>query len=104
MATPKPSGHIPNLPKRLFWDWRYEDIDWQNLYPSIIARVVERGSAEEWKEIVRFYGHSKVLHALTQEILYLPDFSIDRVTSYFNIHKEDLACYKRKQSRKGHWI
>jgi hypothetical protein len=28
------NGQKPNLPKRLFWDWRYDAIDWQNLYPK----------------------------------------------------------------------
>jgi hypothetical protein len=94
----------PNLHKRLFWDWRYDAIDWQKLYPSIIARVIERGTDEEWTEMIRFYGKAKVVNALMKEILYLPDYAADKATNYFNIKKEDLACYARKQLRKGHWI
>lgn len=97
------NGSKPNLPKRLFWDWRYDAIDWQELYPSIIARVIERGTPEEWQELIRFYGYDKVVQALTKEILYLQDYAIDKVVNYFHLQKEDLVCYARKQSRQGHW-
>lgn len=46
----------PNLHSRLFWDCRYDEIDWQVSYLSIIARVVERGTGEEMEELTRFYG------------------------------------------------
>lgn len=94
----------PNISKMLFWDWRYEDIDWQLTYRSIIERVLERGTKEEIDEIVRFYGKPKIMNALKNEIKYLPDYTIEDVTRYFDIKKEELACYIRKQSRKGHWI
>jgi hypothetical protein len=94
----------PNLDKGLFWDWRYDEIDWQKTYRSIIERVLERGTSEEWDEITRFYGKPKIITALKEEIKFLPDYIIDRVSSYFNIRKEEMACYKRKQLRKGQWI
>ena len=97
-------GQQPNLDKGLFWDWRYHDIDWQKSYRSIIERVLERGTKQECEEIVRFYGKRKITVALKDEIKYLPDYIIDSVSSYFNIRKEDMACYTRKQLRKGYWI
>ena len=98
------NGQKPNLPKRLFWDWRYDAIDWQKLSSSIIARVIERGTNEEVEELIRFYGKTKVTNALLKEILYLPDYAVDKATKYFEIKKEDMVCYARKQSRRGHWI
>jgi len=97
-------GGKPNLPKRLFWDWDFDKIDWQNGYRSIIARVIERGNKEEWKELLRYYGESEVIKALKSEIKYLPDYAIEDVCNYFQLKKEDLVCYARKQSRQGHWI
>lgn len=88
----------------MFWDWRYEAIDWKNSYPSVIARVVERGTNEEMEELIRFYGKAKVIRALKKDIIYLPDYAVEKVTHYFNIKKEELACYERKQLRRGHWI
>lgn len=98
------TGQKPNLHKRLFWDWRYDEIDWQKGYRSIIARVIERGTKEEWEEMIRFYGKPAIITALKEEIKFLPDYIMDEVSSYFNIPKEEMACYIRKQSRKGHWI
>lgn len=94
----------PNLSKELFWDWRYDEIDWQKSSRSIIERVLERGTKEEWEELIRFYSESRVIATLKNDIKFLPDYAIDEVCKYFKIHKEELACYIRKQSRKGHWI
>jgi hypothetical protein len=94
----------PNLPRHLFWDQRYEAIDWVQGYRSIMARVIERGTEDDWREMLRFYGWDNTVHALLQEIKYLPDYAIETVCTYFKLRKEDLLCYTRKQSRKGHWI
>ena len=94
----------PILAKELFWDWRFDEIDWRKNYRSIIERVLERGTDDEWEELIRFYGISTIINALKTEIKYLPDHTIDAVCSYFNLQKDELACYIRKQLRKGHWI
>jgi hypothetical protein len=94
----------PNLPKRLFWDWNYDKIDWEKHYLAVIDRVIERGNKDEWKEVVLHYGETRIINALKKEIKYLPDYVIGDVCSYFNFKKEELACYARKQSRQGHWI
>lgn len=94
----------PNLHKRLFWDWRYDQIDWQKSYRSIIGRVLERGTKEEWEKIIRIYGMPRIIKALKEEIKFLPDYAIDAVSTYFNVRKEEMACFIRKQFRKGQWI
>jgi len=99
-----PGSLKPNLHKRLFWDCRYDAINWQASYRSIIERVLERGTNEEWEELIRYYGMAKVVYALIKEIVYLPDYATDKIIVYFNLKKEDLACYARKQQRRGHWI
>jgi hypothetical protein len=98
------NGQKPNLPERLFWDFEFDKIDWKRNYRTIIARVIERGNKAEWEEMISFYGHSNVVHALKVEIKYLPDYIIDKVCGYFNLKKEELACYTHKQSRQGHWL
>ncbi|MEO8405757.1 MAG: hypothetical protein ABI480_14210 [Chitinophagaceae bacterium] len=98
------NGLKTNLDRGLFWDWRYDEIDWQKTYRSVIERVLERGTKEEWEEIIRYYGKPKIIAALKEEIKFLPDYTIDAVSSYFNIRKEDMACYVRTQLRKGQWI
>jgi len=102
-----PSAHTsvkPNLDKGLFWDWRYDDIDWQKTYRSVIERVLERGTKQEWEEIIRFFGTPKIVTALKEEIKFLPDYILEEVSIYFGVRKEEMACVKRKVARKGEWI
>lgn len=48
------------LRKSLFWDTDIKKIDWEGHYKAVIRRVLERGNAQEKKEISRFYGAKKV--------------------------------------------
>lgn len=94
----------PNLPKRLFWEFRFDEIDWQNDSATIIERVAERGSAEEWDEMLRFYGEGRVKNTFKNDTKYLTDRTIKKVCAFFNLKPEDLKCYIRKQSRAQLWI
>ena len=94
----------PELPRELFWDFRYDDIEWNDEYLTVMARVLERGTPGDWEEMIRFYSRQKVIHALKNEIKFLADYAIADVCVYFSLRKEDLLCYTRKQSRPGHWI
>jgi hypothetical protein len=102
--TPMVSNTNPNFDKALFWDWRYAEIDWNRCYRSVIERVLERGTQTEWEELIRFYGLPKILEALRQEIKFLPDYTIERIADYFELPKEQMACFIRQRSRKGQWI
>jgi hypothetical protein len=94
----------PDLPRRLFWEFRYDDIEWRAEYLTVMARVIERGTPEEWAEMIRFYGEANVIHALKEEIKFLADYAIEEVCAYFPLRKKELLCYTRKLSRPGHWF
>lgn len=94
----------PNLHRRLFWEFRYEEVDWQKEYAVVIQRVIERGTPQEWEELIRFYGKHKVVDTLKNEMNYLPDEIIEDVCNYFRLKPSQLKCYIRKQSLPRHWI
>jgi len=94
----------PNLPKVLFWEFDYDKIDWKRAYKTIIERVLDKGNIGEWEEMIRFYGKDKVIHALKNEVAYLSDMTTDAVCEYFQLSKQELKCYTKKQLNKGHWI
>jgi hypothetical protein len=94
----------PNLDRRLFWDVRYDDIDWQEYALSVIGRVLERGDKSEYEELVRFYGRERIIHALTKEYCHLQNFIMDDVAKYFGLKKEDFTVYKRNQNKVKVWI
>ncbi|MBS1532580.1 MAG: hypothetical protein JSU01_19910 [Bacteroidetes bacterium] len=94
----------PILANKYFWDFDVDQIDWQASYKTIIARIVERGGENEWNELVRFYGRETIVNTLKMEINFLPDFAITAASQYFQIDKEDMLCYIRKQSNPPTWI
>ena len=94
----------PNLPGHLFWEFRYDDIEWREEYRMVIARVVERGKPEHWAAIIRYYGVAFVIDALKNEIVFLPDDAIEKVCVYFFLSPEELLCYRRKPSKPELWI
>lgn len=44
----------------LFWDTKFENIDWIKQKKAVIKRVFERGNEDEKNEIKRFYGEDTV--------------------------------------------
>jgi hypothetical protein len=94
----------PDLPRRLFWEFRFDEIEWREEYRTVIARVIERGTPEHWMEIIRYYGESFVINAVKNEIVFLADYAIEDVCAYFSLRPEELLCYRRRQSKPGHWI
>jgi len=86
----------PNVPKRLFWEFRYEAIDWSIEYAAVIERVIERGTEPEWEELIKFYGREKVINTLKNDTNYLPDEIINDVCKYFKLDPITLKCFIRK--------
>ena len=89
---------VLNVPRYFFWDQDYPRIDWENHYVSIIDRVLERGSYEHWEVLIDFYGRDRVVKTIVGEINYMMDHVIEKVCAYFNLEKESLKSYKRKQT------
>jgi addiction module HigA family antidote len=46
--------------KSIFWDTRFENINWISQKGAIIQRIFERGNNVEREEIIRFYGKEEV--------------------------------------------
>jgi len=98
------SSPKPDFPRMFFWDFNYDLTNWKESSTTIIQRIIERGTvAEHWQELVRYYGKKTIINELKETITYLPDDSINEASLYFKINKEDMLCYKRKQSQTIHW-
>ena len=48
----------------LFWDTTLEKVDFSAHKHYVINRVFERGTEEEIKEIIRFYGRETILSSI----------------------------------------
>ena len=51
----------PQLRPHLLWEYDQSKFNYRRGATVVIERVIERGTIEEWREIVRFYGKEKVL-------------------------------------------
>ena len=94
----------PNVSTVLWWDWDYEKMNFRKARIPVIARIIEKGTKEEYDEMVRFYGLDLVLHTLKHDIRFLADFAIEDACNYFSLQKEEIRCYIEKRSRPNFWI
>ncbi len=79
-------------------------MNFHKAYIAVIGRIIEHGDEEEYKEMVRFYGKEKVIHAIMYDIKFLADYAIEKVCDYFSLKKEEIWCYREKQPRPNYWI
>jgi len=67
--------NVTKFNKALFWDTNIDKIDWQRQKRAVISRVFERGTAQEIKEILSFYGEKMVAEILMSVPQYLPSLA-----------------------------
>lgn len=105
MAAVKKNNRVLNLNRVFFWDFDIDAMDFEKAYKTIITRIIERGGQDEIDEIVRFYGHEKVIRTISDEIYFLPNYAIDRALKFFpELKKEEMYCYLNRKNKPYHWI
>jgi len=91
-----------NLRKNLFWDVKLESIDLEQHAKFIVERILQRGTWEEFKATIDFYGKQKV-KSIIKRLRYLDDRTLHFCHTYFEIPLTELRCYNIKQSKVAHW-
>ena len=89
------------LPKHLFWDVVYENIDFDEKKNFVIIRVFERGDFSEITAIRRYYGDEVIMNAVTNA-KYIDEETSNFLALYYDIPKENFLCYRNKQLRGEH--
>ncbi len=92
---------LPSSPT-LFWDTDPDKIGLDTPVKTIIERVVSRGTWQEFKAVVAYYGKEKGKEVLTT-LRYLDARPLSFCSIYFNIPVENFRCYTYKQSNPTHW-
>jgi hypothetical protein len=90
----KPAKPIFN--KRIFWDVKFEEIDYDAKANFVIERVFERGDVEDIRNCRRFYGDDKVRVALLNA-KFLPLHTIYLASAVVDEPIEAFRCYKLRQ-------
>ncbi len=93
---------MPPLRKELFWDIDSTTIDVIKHKRIIIERILTLGNLDEFKFLLHTYT-SQTLVSEIEQIGYLDPKTMNFVVSFFNINKNKLRCYTRKQSTTQHW-
>ena len=86
----------------MLWEFDLEKFDWQKMRNEVVQRVLERGRMDDFYAILNLYGVEGVKAAL-REIPYMNDKDMNFACIAFDLRKEELKCYTRKQSMPLHW-
>jgi hypothetical protein len=90
------------LRKELFWDIDFNKLNTFSHKRIITERVLTLGNLDEFFFLLDTYDTQTLVDEIS-EIGYLDPKTISFVVSYFNINKNQLKCYTRKQSIVQHW-
>lgn len=90
------------LRKSLFWDTDYERLDWDKHAKYIIERVLHRGTWQEFKDMLAYYGREKITEVV-KRLRYIDDRVMHFCKVYFNIALNEMRCHTIKQSKMTHW-
>ena len=88
--------------KELFWDVDRITLDAEKNRRLIIDRVLQYGNLSELKYIFNLYGTGVITEEVKQ-IGYLDPKTLEFVSSYLDIKKEELKCFTKKQSNPIYW-
>ena len=92
----------PVLSKQAFWDVDMEKIDYKKNAVHVVEKVIERGKAEDFDNLVKFYGFKHVKD-LALQANWLSDISINFCCALFKVKPTDFKCYGKKQLNQAHW-
>ena len=83
------------LRKTLFWDINPEQLNAQTSEILIVERILTRGNMFEFKQLLKFYS-TRELSQIVLKIGYLDAKTLNFISGYLNIPKENFLCYKKK--------
>jgi hypothetical protein len=102
MIELKHRDKIIQLRNTLFWDVDNGSLNATRSRALIIERVLTRGNMEEFKQLKEFYSKDE-LRQVVVKIGYLDPRTLNFISTYLDIPKEDFLCYRKRLSTPLHW-
>ena len=93
---------IELLSKHLFWDIDPNVLEWERSKKTIIERVLERCSFEEWLCIVKIYT-LEVITKTAQTFRTMSPLDLNFLVTISNTPKEEFKCYNIRLLTSQHW-
>ena len=86
----------------LFWDTDITTVDLVKHKKAIVERVLLRGTHEEFKALIKYYGMDAVKQ-IALNARYLDKVTLAFCCALFDKTKTDFRCYTWQQSNPTHW-
>lgn len=93
---------LPTFSKNLFWDIDLDELDYESHFPYILARVLDYGTWNDWKELCKYYSKEQI-KATALKLRSITAKSLNFIAIYTNTPKKDFRCYKLRQSHPTLW-
>jgi hypothetical protein len=91
------------LSQGLFWDIDFNGLDINRSWESVIVRILEYGTWEQWQAARKYYGDEKI-KAAAIDSKWLTEKAWAFCSAVFNIPKENFKCYTTRLSSPAPWI
>jgi hypothetical protein len=88
--------------RSLLWEYDLKNFNWQTMRNVVVQRVIERGRMDDYYAILNLYGLKGVKDTIKQ-LPYISPRDISFVCSVFNLKKNELQCFTKKQLDHQHW-
>ena len=95
-------SYISKLSPVLFWDVDREHMDAEQHSASLIQRVLEYGTLQDWRLTRDYYGMDRIV-ADCKRLRTLDPMALSFICAMSNTNKEDYRCYQFKQSTQTLW-
>lgn len=90
------------LTRAIFWDTRYETINWEKNASYVIDRVLHYGTLKDWHQVLAYYGREKV-KGIALQLRYMDKRVLSYCVAFFNTPKEQFRCYSIEPSVQQLW-
>ena len=87
------------ISKSLLWEYDLSDFDWEGMKHTVVQRVIERGDINDYYAILQRYDGFSGVRNIVKQIPELSPMDMNWVCILFNLKREELKCYTRKQLR-----
>lgn len=87
------------ISKTLLWEYDLSRFNWNDMRTLVVQRVIERGRRSDFYAAIKLYGGLDNFRNIIKDIPVLSDIDVAFVCNVFNLKKEELRCYTRKQLR-----
>jgi hypothetical protein len=54
----------PNIPPYLLWEYDLKTFNYGKSYKIVIERILQLGTLNDWREMIRFYPEEKILETI----------------------------------------